>query len=132
MLQGLGINPFSIQRGEGPPGLDWPGLVYMTGLETFENSQAELCAYKSGTVEGIEFIADPANRDRVGEIAALYFPEALHPLIPAIVEKYANGFSLTADIQFEQIETISQISVDVGKTDRLFAAEEVAQDLDCE
>ena len=129
---GLGINPFSIQRGEGPPGLDWPGLVYMTGRDTFNARQDMLCAYKSGTVEGIAFLADPANRDRVEEIAKIYFPESLHPVVPAIVDKYANGFSTTGDIQFGQIETISQISLDVGKTDRLFTGEEVAQDLDCE
>ena len=129
---GAGVNPFSIQRGEGPPGLDWPGLVYMTGKDTFDSKQAELCAYKSGTVEAIAWLADPANAERAGEIAATRLAEALHPLIPAIVEKYQNAFSLTGDIQFGQIETISQISVDVGKTDRLFAADEVAQDLDCE
>ena len=129
---GAGINPFSIQRGEGPPGLDWPGLVYMTGVDTFEAKQAELCAYKSGTVEAIEWLADPANAERAGEIAATRLAEALHPLIPALIAKYQNAFSTTGDIQFGQIETISQISVDVGKTDRLFAADEVAQDLSCD
>ena len=129
---GAGVNPFSIQKGEGPAGLDWPGLVYMTGKDTFEAKQAELCAYKSGTVAAIEWLADPANAEQAGEIAATRLAEALHPLIPAIVEKYQNAFSTTGDIQFGQIETISQISVDVGKTDRLFAADEVAQDLDCE
>ncbi|MEE2682736.1 MAG: hypothetical protein VYD77_02250, partial [Actinomycetota bacterium] len=129
---GAGVNPFSIQQGEGPPGLDWPGLVYMTGMDTFDSKQAELCAYKSGTVEAVAWLADPANAERAGEIAATRLAEALHPLIPALIAKYQNAFSTTGDIQFGQIETISQISVDVGKTDRLFAAEEVAQDLDCE
>ena len=129
---GAGVNPFSIQRGEGPAGLDWPGLVYMTGKDTFEAKQAELCAYKSGTVAAIEWLADPANAEAAGEIAATRLAEALHPLIPALIAKYQNAFSTTGDIQFGQIETISQISVDVGKTDRLFAADEVAQDLDCE
>ena len=129
---GAGVNPFSIQRGEGPAGLDWPGLVYMTGKDTFEAKQAELCAYKSGTVAAIEWLADPANAEQAGEIAATRLAEALHPLIPALIAKYQNAFSTTGDIQFGQIETISQISVDVGKTDRLFAADEVAQDLDCE
>jgi len=129
---GAGINPFSIQRGEGPPGLDWPGLVYMTGVGNFEAKQAELCAYKSGTVEAINWLADPANAERAGEIAATRLAEALHPLIPALIAKYQNAFSTTGDIQFGQIETISQISVDVGKTDRLFAADEVAQDLSCD
>ena len=129
---GLGINPFSIQRGEGPPGLDWPGLVYMTSADTFANKQAELCAYKSGTVEAIAWLADPANAEQAGEIAKTRLAEGLHAAIPALIEKYQNGFSPTGDIQFGQIETISQISVDVGKTDRLFAAEEVAQNLSCE
>ena len=129
---GAGINPFSIQRGEGPAGLDWPGLVYMTGKDTFEAKQAELCAYKSGTVAAIEWLADPANAEAAGDIAKTRLAEALHPLVPALIEKYQNAFSTTGDIQFGQIETISQISVDVGKTDRLFAADEVAQDLDCE
>ncbi len=129
---GAGVNPFSIQKGEGPAGLDWPGLVYMTGKDTFEAKQAELCAYKSGTVAAIEWLADPANAEAAGEIAATRLAEALHPLIPALIAKYQNAFSTTGDIQFGQIETISQISVDVGKTDRLFAADEVAQDLDCE
>ena len=129
---GAGVNPFSIQRGEGPAGLDWPGLVYMTGKDTFDSKQAELCAYKSGTVAAIEWLADPANAEQAGEIAATRLAEALHPLIPALITKYQNAFSTTGDIQFGQIETISQISVDVGKTDRLFAADEVAQDLDCE
>ena len=129
---GAGVNPFSIQKGEGPAGLDWPGLVYMTGKDTFEAKQAELCAYKSGTVAAIEWLADPANAEQAGEIAATRLAEALHPLIPALIAKYQNAFSTTGDIQFGQIETISQISVDVGKTDRLFAADEVAQDLDCE
>ena len=129
---GAGVNPFSIQRGEGPAGLDWPGLVYMTGKDTFDSKQAELCAYKSGTVAAIEWLADPANAEQAGEIAATRLAEALHPLIPALIAKYQNAFSTTGDIQFGQIETISQISVDVGKTDRLFAADEVAQDLDCE
>ena len=129
---GAGVNPFSIQRGEGPAGLDWPGLVYMTGKDTFEAKQAELCAYKSGTVAAIEWLADPANAEAAGDIAKTRLAEALHPLVPALIEKYQNAFSTTGDIQFGQIETISQISVDVGKTDRLFAADEVAQDLDCE
>ena len=129
---GAGLNPFSIQRGEGPPGLDWPGLVYMTGKDTFDSKQAELCAYKSGTVAAINWLADPANAEQAAEIAATRLAEALHPLIPALITKYQNAFSTTGDIQFGQIETISQISVDVGKTDRLFAADEVAQDLDCE
>ena len=129
---GAGVNPFSIQKGEGPAGLDWPGLVYMTGKDTFEAKQAELCAYKSGTVAAIEWLADPANAEAAGEIAKTRLAEALHPLVPALIEKYQNAFSTTGDIQFGQIETISQISVDVGKTDRLFAADEVAQDLDCE
>ncbi len=129
---GAGVNPFSIQRGEGPAGLDWPGLVYMTGKDTFDSKQAELCAYKSGTVEAIAWLADPANAEQAGEIAKTRLAEALHPLVPAIITKYQNAFSATGDIQFGQIETISQISVDVGKTDRLFAANEVAQDLDCE
>ena len=129
---GAGVNPFSIQKGEGPAGLDWPGLVYMTGKDTFDSKQAELCAYKSGTVAAIEWLADPANAEQAGEIAATRLAEALHPLIPALIAKYQNAFSTTGDIQFGQIETISQISVDVGKTDRLFAADEVAQDLDCE
>ncbi len=129
---GAGVNPFSIQRGEGPAGLDWPGLVYMTGKDTFDSKQAELCAYKSGTVAAINWLADPANAEQAGEIAATRLAEALHPLIPALITKYQNAFSTTGDIQFGQIETISQISVDVGKTDRLFASDEVAQDLDCE
>ena len=129
---GLGINPFSIQRGEGPPGLDWPGLVYMTSADTFANRQAELCAYKSGTVEAIAWLADPANAEQAAEIAKTRLAEGLWDAIPALVEKYQNGFSPTGDIQFGQIETISQISVDVGKTDRLFAAEEVGQDLSCD
>ncbi|OUV77269.1 MAG: hypothetical protein CBC90_06580 [Acidimicrobiaceae bacterium TMED130] len=128
---GLGLNPFSVQRGEGPPGLDWPGLVYMTGKNTFDNKQAELCAYKAGTIAATNWLADPANAERAGEIAATRLAEALHPQIPALIAKYSSGFSLTGDIQFGQIETISQISVDVGKTDRLFTAEEVAQDLSC-
>ena len=84
---GAGVNPFSIQRGEGPAGLDWPGLVYMTG-NTFEAKQAELCAYKSGTVAAIEWLADPANAEAAGEIAKTRLAEALHPLVPALIEKY--------------------------------------------
>ena len=129
---GAGINPFSVQRGEGPPGLDWPGLVYMTGKDTFDSKQAELCAYKSGTIEAIEFLADPANADRSAEIAKTRLAEALHPLVPALIAKYQNAFSLTGDISYDQIETISQISLDVGKTTRLYSGDEVAADLVCE
>jgi ABC-type nitrate/sulfonate/bicarbonate transport system substrate-binding protein len=82
---GAGVNPFSIQQGEGPPGLDWPGLVYMTGMGNFDSKQAELCAYKSGTVEAVAWLADPANLERAGEIAATRLAEALHPLIPALM-----------------------------------------------
>ena len=129
---GAGINPFSVQQGEGPPGLDWPGLVYMTGKDTFDSKQAELCAYKSGTVAAINWLADPANAEQAAEIAATRLAEALHPLIPALITKYQNAFSTTGDIQFEQIETISQISLDVGKTTRLYSGDEVAADLSCE
>ena len=103
----------------------------MTGKNTFDNKQAELCAYKAGTIAATNWLADPANAERAGEIAATRLAEALHPQIPALIAKYSSGFSLTGDISFGQIETISQISVDVGKTDRLFAADEVAQDLSC-
>ena len=129
---GAGINPFSVQQGEGPPGLDWPGLVYMTGKDNFDSKQAELCAYKSGTIEAIEFLADPANAERSGEIAKTRLAEALHPLVPALITKYQNAFSLTGDISYDQIETISQISLDVGKTTRLYSGDEVAADLSCE
>ena len=53
----------------------------MTGVGNFEAKQAELCAYKSGTVEAINWLADPANAERAGEIAATRLAEALHPLI---------------------------------------------------
>ena len=66
------------------------------------------------------------------EIAKTRLAEALHPLVPALIAKYQNAFSLTGDISYDQIETISQISLDVGKTTRLYSGDEVAADLSCE
>ena len=126
------MSPFSIQQGDGGAGLAWPGLVYTTGRDTFNAHPEWMCAIKSAHNEAAAWLSDPANAERAVEIANEYLPEALHPLTGLLIEKYQNGFSLTSDVQTSVVEAISQISIDVGKTDRLIGPDEFVLEPDCE
>ena len=132
VAQGIGMSPFSIQQGDGGAGLAWPGLVYTTGRDTFNAHPEWMCAIKSAHNEAAAWLSDPANAERAVEIANEYLPEALHPLTGLLIEKYQNGFSLTSDVQTSVVEAISQISIDVGKTDRLIGPDEFVLEPDCE
>ena len=52
--------------------------------------------------EATEWLRDPANHDRA-KIVQTRFPESLHPLIPAVIDKYYEGFSLTGAPQNEMV-----------------------------
>ena len=130
--QGIGMSPFSIQRGDGPAGLTWPGGIITAGRATVEAHPEWFCAINSAMNEATEWLRDTANHDRTAEIVATKFPESLHPLIPAVIEKYYEGFSLTGTPQNDVISGISEISLAVGKTSRLFAADELVLIPDCE
>ncbi|KIE51706.1 MAG: hypothetical protein MB53_02580, partial [marine actinobacterium MedAcidi-G2A] len=130
--QGIGMSPFSIQRGDGPSGLTWPGLVVTAGRSTVEENPEWFCALNSAMNEATEWLLDTANHDRAAEIIATQFPESLHPLIPAVVDKYYQGFSLTGVPQNEIVSSISEISLAVGKTTKLYGADELILVPDCE
>ena len=130
--QGIGMSPFSIQRGDGPAGLTWPGLVVTAGRSTVEENPEWFCALNSAMNEATEWLRDPANHDRAAEIVQTRFPESLHPLIPAVIDKYYEGFSLTGEPQMDIIEGISEISLAVGKTSRLYGADELVLVPDCD
>jgi branched-chain amino acid transport system substrate-binding protein len=130
--QGIGMSPFSIQKGDGPAGLTWPGGIITAGRDTVEAHPEWFCAINSGMNEATEWLRDTANHDRMAEIVATKFPESLHPLIPAVIEKYYEGFSLTGIPQNDVISGISEISLSVGKTSRLYAADELVLIPDCD
>jgi len=132
VAQGIGMAPFSVQQGDAGDHLAWPGLVYTTGRDTFDAHPEWMCAVKSAHSEAVAWLADSANAERAVEIANNELPEALHPLTGLLIAKYQNGFSTTGDVQTSVVEGISQISIDVGKTDRLIGPDEFVFTPDCE
>jgi ABC-type nitrate/sulfonate/bicarbonate transport system substrate-binding protein len=130
--EGYGMSPFSIQRGNDPAGLMWPGHVVTAARSTVEEYPEWFCALNSAMNEAALWLTDPANHDRAAEIIRTYSPESLHPLISAIIDKYYEGFSLTGAPQNEIVSSISEISLAVDKTSRLYSADELILVPDCE
>ncbi|MBC83716.1 MAG: hypothetical protein CL454_02560, partial [Acidimicrobiaceae bacterium] len=106
--------------------------VVTAGRSTVEENPEWFCALNSAMNEATEWLTDESNHDRAAEIIQTRFPESLHPLIPAVIDKYYEGFSLTGAPQTELVSSISEISLAVGKTTKLYGADELILVPDCE
>ncbi len=73
LSQGIAKQPFSLQEGSGPEELDYAELLMVTTREYAETHAAQLCRVTTAWDEGLAYLHDPANREKVIDEAASFF-----------------------------------------------------------
>lgn len=129
---GEGVRPFELQKDEGPPNSNWPGSVFMASRAYVDDNPDVICGIIAAHLDAHAFMQDPANRDRVIEIASELLSAIDNPdLIAALVDQYTPGWSADGKQDPAIVEVIGQVALDAGKADRLYTADDYVVEPDC-
>lgn len=112
-LDGIGVLPFSLRAGDGPSELDWPSLVMTTSRATWEDSPNAILHYREATVEAVEWMRDPANRDAVlAHMADLTGAEGA--VAEAILDSNIDSLTTSGELDQARIENNVAYAVERG------------------
>lgn len=121
--QGIGFQPFSLRAGEGPSSLLWPSLLGTVSREYAEANPDAVSAYKVAIAEAVQFIQDPANRDRVIEIMLtdMGLPEAIAgPMLDGNID----SFNPTGDFSRDALNAAAEWVFSIGKAPSLLTVDD--------
>ncbi|MFD7407829.1 ABC transporter substrate-binding protein [Streptomyces sp. NPDC059866] len=65
---GTAVQPFLIGEDSGPPQMKWGSTILVSSRAYAEKNKEPLCRFKKLYRQGIDYIRDPANRDKVLEV----------------------------------------------------------------
>lgn len=121
--EGIGSQPFSLRDGEGPASLLWPSLLGTVSREYAEENPEAIAAYKTAIASAVQFIQDPANRDRVLEVMIDdmgFNADLAGPMLDANI----GYFNPTGDFNVEELNAAGQWVADIGKSEEVLTVDD--------
>lgn len=125
--QGIGYQPFSLRDGEGPAAVLWPSLLATFSREYAEKNPAAIKGYSDAIADAVQFIQNPANRDRVLEIMIedmQFNADLAAPMLDANV----GYFNPTGEFNIEALNAAGQWVYDIGKSEKVLTAADFTVD----
>ncbi len=124
--RGLAKTPFSVRAGEAPKSLIWPGVVGTATREFAEQNPDALQRYIDVMNTTLEFIRDPANKDRVTQLMKQTLstpPKTATYLYENNLDDYPESAALT-DEDVQELIVAARWVKNIGKVSKFYPAEE--------
>ncbi|PXY33386.1 hypothetical protein BAY59_09850 [Prauserella coralliicola] len=122
---GLAKTPFSVRAGEAPDSLIWPGVVTTATREFADENPDLLRRYIDVMNTTLDFIRDPANKDRVIQLMQQTLstpPETATYLYENHLDDFPESAALS-DEEIRQLDAAAQWVQSIGTVGKLYPAE---------
>ncbi|MGA9279013.1 ABC transporter substrate-binding protein [Ilumatobacter sp.] len=124
LTEGIAVQPFSMQEGTGPERFNWPGLFLGALREKIETEPELFNRYMEFSTAANEYMADPANREEVNDVAADFLglpPEA----IDLVIDRTIANTTTDGTIDSDGLDRIGEFFAEIGRTETAYTADEI-------
>ncbi|MGX4694841.1 hypothetical protein [Streptomyces sp. JNUCC 63] len=125
---GIAVQPFLIGEDSSPPEMRWGSTILVSSRAYAEKNKEPLCRFKKLYGQGIDYIRDPANRDKVLQ-ALIRETKTDKEVAEKALDRAIATYPETVDVNPELWDPVFAFYHKIGQAKKAYTSREYAMDV---